>query len=137
MKDDDFKPPIDLTATSFLNPHPCAASCVGQPSHPMGAKVTVLVQLSLGFTHEVACSCQTVIFQVAWGHQPTSIVLSLPNMFTACARDCIDRFVLSELLFADRAGFGHDVRHNSYLSPRPNAGPDTMHVAYELLQLVG
>ena len=61
-------------------------------------------------------------------------VLSLPNMFTARARHSIRRFVLSELLFANWAGFGHHVGHNSYLSPRLNACPDTMHVPYQHLQ---
>jgi len=45
-------------------------------------------------------------------------VLSLPNMFTTRARHSIRRFVLGELLFANWAGFGHDVGHNSYLSHR-------------------
>lgn len=69
-------------------------------------------------------------------HQPTTI-LSLPNMFTARARNCIGRFLLRELLFADRAGLGHNVRHNSHLSPRSYACPYAMHVEYQRLQFVG
>ncbi len=37
--------------------------------------------------------------------------LSLPNMFAARARHSIGRFLLSQLLFADWAGFSHHVRH--------------------------
>jgi hypothetical protein len=38
--------------------------------------------------------------------------LSLPNMFTACALHGIGRFLLGELLFADRASLCHYICHN-------------------------
>jgi len=43
-------------------------------------------------------------------------VLSLPNMLTAVAWHSFRRFLLSQLLFADRAWFGHRVSHS--LAPR-------------------
>jgi hypothetical protein len=39
-------------------------------------------------------------------------VLARPNIFSAGAVHRIDRLLLRELPFADRAGFGHYVGHN-------------------------
>ena len=39
-------------------------------------------------------------------------VLARPNIFSAGAVHGIGRLLLSELLFADWAGFGHHVGHN-------------------------
>ena len=58
-------------------------------------------------------------------------VLSLPNMFAARARHGIGRFLLSQLLFADWAGFSHQIRHTLTSHLGYIIGSYTMHLAYQ------
>ena len=42
--------------------------------------------------------------------------LALPNVFAAGARNRVGRLLFGQLLFADRTGFGHYIRHSHDLS---------------------
>jgi hypothetical protein len=103
--------------TSFQYRQRCVSLPVPAPTHPTRWR-------SRPRTLN-APSCSAFAEQSPSENPTTAKGLSLPNMFTARARHCIRRFVLRELLFANWAGFGHDVGHNSYLSPRLNTCPET------------